>query len=636
VHVVATAGHVDHGKSTLVRALTGMEPDRFAEERRRGLTLDLGFAWTSLPVPGPDGRAAPQDVAFVDVPGHERFVSTMLAGIGPVPAVLLVVAADGGWMPQSSEHLDALSALGVRHGLLVVTRADLADPAAATAQAREHLAGTPLAGIADVAVSAATGAGMDALRAALADVLAGLPAPDPAAPVRLWVDRSFTVRGAGTVVTGTLPAGRVRVGDELALPGGGRAAVRGLQELGRPVTEATGVARVAVNLRGVAAGAVRRGHALTTPGTTVETSEVDVRLQPAGGAAGGAGGPGPAAGPAALPEQLLLHLGSAAVPVHVRPLGDSSARLRLHSPLPLRIGDAGLLRDPGAHRVLAGTTVLDPAPPPLRRRGAARERAHVLAGLDGVPDATGELARRGTARRADLLAMGVGAGDLEAAAAAPGVLSDGEWLVDAAAAGPLRARLAAEVAAHARDRPLEPGLPVEAARRRLGLPTPALVTALLTTPGAAPGATPGGASGDLVVREGRVLPRTAATASGPALPPEVGSAVQAVLRDLAAAPYAAPEADRLRELGLGPRELAAAVRAGALARVADGVYLSPQALAGAAAALAALEQPFTLSQARQAWGTTRRVAVPLLELLDRRGATHRLPDARRTLARAGT
>ena len=160
MHVLATAGHVDHGKSTLVRALTGMEPDRYAEERRRGMTIDLGFAWTDLPS-GP--------VAFVDVPGHERFVTTMLAGVGPVPAVLLVVAADEGWMPQTGEHVDALVALGVRHGLLVVTRSDLMEPELALEEARERLAGTPLAGIDAVAVSAATGAGLAELRAAMDD-----------------------------------------------------------------------------------------------------------------------------------------------------------------------------------------------------------------------------------------------------------------------------------------------------------------------------------------------------------------------------------------------------------------------------------------------------------------------------------
>src|ERR1700743_2995859 len=160
MYVVATAGHVDHGKSTLVRALTGMEPDRWAEERRRGMTIDLGYAWMTLP--------GGEQLAFVDVPGHERFVPNMLAGLGPGPAVMFVVAADGGWMPQSAEHLAAVDALGVRHGLLAVTRADLADPAPAIRQARAEIARTSLVPVEAVAVSAVTGQGLDELRSALA------------------------------------------------------------------------------------------------------------------------------------------------------------------------------------------------------------------------------------------------------------------------------------------------------------------------------------------------------------------------------------------------------------------------------------------------------------------------------------
>src|SRR4030095_14875753 len=176
VYVVATAGHVDHGKSTLVRALTGMEPDRWAEERRRGMTIDLGVAWATRAA-GRAGTTLPAGptVACVDVPGHERFVPNMLAGVGPVPAVLLVVAADEGWMPQTGEHVDALVALGVRRGLLVVTRSDLMEPELAVEEARERLAGTPLAGIEAVAVSAVTGAGMGELRAALDTLVKGLP-----------------------------------------------------------------------------------------------------------------------------------------------------------------------------------------------------------------------------------------------------------------------------------------------------------------------------------------------------------------------------------------------------------------------------------------------------------------------------
>ncbi|MFD0428409.1 GTP-binding protein [Streptomyces zhihengii] len=213
MRVVATAGHVDHGKSTLIHALTGTHPDRLAEERRRGLTIDLGFAWTDLPS-GNGWRSS----TYRDT----RFVPTMLAGVGPVPAVLFVVAADEGWKPQSAEHLAALDALGVRHGLLVVTRRDVADPGPATAEARERIRSSTLGDVEAVAVSARTGRGLDGLRAALDRLVARLPDGNAASPVRLWIDRSFTVRGSGLVVTGTLGAGRISRGDILTTARSGR------------------------------------------------------------------------------------------------------------------------------------------------------------------------------------------------------------------------------------------------------------------------------------------------------------------------------------------------------------------------------------------------------------------------------
>src|SRR5690606_23172060 len=215
-HVVATAGHVDHGKSTLVRALTGMEPDRWEEERRRGLTIDLGFVWTTLP----SGR----EVAFVDVPGHGRFIRNALAGLAAVPVVCFVVAADEGWSAQSTDHRDAIAALGIRHGLIVVTKADrAADLVAATIErARSEFAHTGLRAAPAVAVSAVQGTGLDRLRQVLDNVLAEAPAPDASGRLRLWIDRSFSVSGAGTVVTGTLVAGTLTKGDRLVVVGHGQ------------------------------------------------------------------------------------------------------------------------------------------------------------------------------------------------------------------------------------------------------------------------------------------------------------------------------------------------------------------------------------------------------------------------------
>ncbi|OZV72958.1 selenocysteine-specific translation elongation factor [Micromonospora echinospora] len=580
--VVATAGHVDHGKSTLVRALTGMEPDRWAEERRRGMTIDLGFAWTSLP--------SGATVAFVDVPGHERFVPNMLAGVGPVPAALLVVAADEGWMPQSAEHLAVLDALGVSFGLVAVTRADLADPGPVVARVRAEVAGTSLGAVEVVPVSAVTGVGLPALRAALDRLGARLPVPVVDGPVRLWVDRCFTVRGAGTVVTGTLRAGRLRVGDEVVVAADGtRVRVRGLHSLGTARDEVAAVARVAVNLRGVARERVARGDALVTPEAFGRTELVDVRVS--------------GALVADLPGAVMLHVGSAAVPVRVRPLGPDTARLRLARSLPLVVGDRAVLRDPGRRLVAGGVTVLDVAPPPLSRRGAAAARAGALAGVDGRADPVGEVRRRRLVRASDLARMGV------PVTVAPVV---GDWLVDPEHWAGLGARLVAEVSRYAVEHPLESGVPVEVLRRRLGLPERSLVEALVRAP--------------LRVRAGRVV-------AGPVsvLPEPVARAVDRLAVELRSRPFRAPEADRLVELGLGAREVGAAVRAGVLLRLAGTVVLLPGAVEEAVRVLAGLPQPFTLSAARQALDTTRRVAVPLLELLDSRGLTRRLPGDVRTV-----
>ncbi|MEV0593469.1 selenocysteine-specific translation elongation factor [Nonomuraea cavernae] len=581
MHVVATAGHVDHGKSTLVRALTGMEPDRLEEERRRGLTIELGYAWAALP----SGRV----LAFVDVPGHERFLGTMLAGVGPVPAVMFVVAADEGWMPQSEEHLVALEALGVRHGLLVVTRCDLRDPAAAMEQARVRLAAAGLAGVEALAVSGRTGQGVAELRKALDRLVAALPRPDPAAPVRLWVDRAFTVPGSGTVVTGTLPEGTISVGDRLELDGE-TVGVRSLESLKESLTSVSGVARVAVNLRG--RGLPERGQALVTPGRWTYTDLVDVRISPAGAAEG------------ELPGRLTAHLGSAAVVCESRPLGPRVLRLRLARPLPLHLGDVLLLRDPGRDRgevrVLAGASVLDVRPPALRRRGAARARAALLE--SAAPDAASALRLHRLLRTSELLAMGVAPRE----GAEPVC---GDWHADPAHWAELAERLAEVAGRHAAAHPLEPGMPVEAARHELGLPDRRLVVALVRPP--------------LAVVEGRILSRP------PGLPAPVARAVERLGLELAASPFQAPEAGRLAELGLGIRELAAAVRAGRLLRVGEGVVLLPGADARAAELLRDLPQPFTVSQARQALGTSRRVAVPLLELLDRTGLTERVDGVHR-------
>jgi selenocysteine-specific elongation factor len=579
MHVVATAGHVDHGKSTLVRALTGTDPDRLAEERRRGLTIELGYAWTELEGPG--------EVAFVDVPGHERFLSTMLAGVGPVPVALLVVAADDPWMPQAAEHLAALDALGVEHGLIAVTRADLADPAPAMARALEEVARTSLAGARAVAVSAPTGAGLDVLRAELARLLAAAPAPDPGGPVRLWVDRRFGVRGAGTVVTGTLPSGTIAVDDVLATPGGERVRVRGLEALGRERSRISGPARVALNLGGRVPEAIGRGTPLLDEGAYHTTSIVDVELS----------------ADDRVPQRPQLHIGSAQISVHARPLGGRFHRLVLTDPLPLRFGDRAVLRDPGDRRVW-GVRVVDPAPPDLNRRGAAAARAQALAGLDGTVGT--HLALRGIARAELLERCGV-RGDVP-----PDAVRAGAWLVSPAEAARWRRALQEHVAAADRG-----GVTPAAAAHALGLPEAVIAEALVAPP--------------LEYAEGRI--RRIGSADASLLSPAQKAALARLRSLLTAEPFAAPTADQLAEAGIDDATLAALHRARQVLRLAPGIVLLPDAADRALDRLAALPQPFTTSQARQAWGTSRRVALPLLAHLDASRRTVRLADDTRRLTR---
>jgi selenocysteine-specific elongation factor len=582
MHVVATAGHVDHGKSTLVQALTGSDPDRLDEEHRRGLSIELGYCWTTLPGAG--------EVAFVDVPGHQRFVPTMLTGVGPVPAVLFAVAADDTWMPQAAEHLRALEAFGVDHAVVAVTRGDLADPGPMMDRARQEMACAGLRNAEVVAANGRTGTGLPKLRRALATMLGSLPRADPSADVRLWVDRCFTVRGAGTVVTGTLREGTLSAGDTLA-HGSDHVRVRGVQTLGREVRSVHGVARVALRLGGGVPDDLRRGSVLVAPQAWRDTEVVDVRLS-------GDGRP---------PGRPVLHIGATAVGCHCRPLGDEHARLALERPLPLRVGDRALLRDTGSARIW-GVRVLDPAPPSVRRRGAARRRGERLAAIAHLPDLGDELDRRGTVRGSLLRGIGVPLENAENLA----VQADG-WLLDRRRVDDLSRRLADLVRTHAREQPLSAGLPVRAAAQALELPSPGLVPGLLP--------------GCMHIRDGRILSR-----AGSELPEDVEAAVRRLQDELGKQPFRAPDAARLTELGLHRQALAAAEKAGRLLRLSDAVVLLPGADDRAAEALAALPQPFTASQARVHLDTTRRVVLPLLDLLDRRGLTTRLPDDRRRVS----
>ena len=591
MYVIATAGHVDHGKSTLVNALTTMDPDRWEEEKQRGLTIDLGFAWTTL--------KSGADVAFVDVPGHERFIANTLAGLGPAPAVMLVIAADEGWKEQTSEHLEAIDALGIERGIIVLTRMDNGQRIS-EADVRDKVAGTSLSVAPIFAVSARTGEGMEELRGGIDKLL---PADEVlqqacAMPARMWIDRAFSIKGAGTVVTGTWAAGSVNIGDRLKLvtaSGEHDVTVRGLHSENSAVDKAEPVMRLALNLRGVDADAISRGDVLTEAESTWWQPEViDVRWR---------------TGPKldSVPRKLNLHVGTASVPVHVRGLDAEHARLTLQGrAFPLRLGDRLALRGPGLD-ALAGVEVVDMDPPLLNRRGAPVRRAQAL--RDQNPfDASAYVARKEAVMKETLAAAGFDVANKPAS-----LVEFRSWWVNAQAIARWTAQLRTLFDTHLTDHHLSDGLPLATALSALALPDDSLVSIAV--------------AGARLKRDGAIIrdPHAALRDLGPA-----EKSVAIVEAQLTKEPFVAPDAGTLDELGLGPIELAAAERAGRLLRVGP-IVLLPSAPQQAAEILGQQPGEFTLSQARQALGTTRRVAVPLLEYMDARGLTRRTSDSARVL-----
>ncbi len=349
---VGTAGHIDHGKTSLVEALTGKNTDRLPEEHERGISIDLGYA----PLELPDGTS----LSVVDVPGHERFVRTMVAGASGIDLFLLVIDAGEGARPQTHEHLAILRLLGIEHGVVALTKADLVDDETlelARIEAEELVPGASV-----IATSARTGAGLDELRTALAEAAARVTRHDAGGPARLHVDRSFTLRGIGTVVTGTLWSGTIGEGDELRVEPRGRGVrARSVQVHDRPVERAEAGQRVAVSLPGVERHEFRRGDVLVTPGAFRPSFRLDVTLEPLG----------------EIPPRVMLHHGTAETAARVARVGNRFAQLRLSHPVVAARGDRVVLR---AETTVAGGIVLDPSPP--RHADAARfealERGEVL------------------------------------------------------------------------------------------------------------------------------------------------------------------------------------------------------------------------------------------------------------------
>src|SRR6266852_4977491 len=398
--IIGTAGHIDHGKTALVRALTGVDADRLPEEKRRGITIDIGFADLDLG----DVR-----IGFVDVPGHERFVKNMLAGAHGIDVVALVIAADESVMPQTREHFDICRLLGVRQGLVVITKKDLVEEdllQLVRAEAEGLVAGSFLEDAPVITVSSRTGEGIDELKTALR--AAGQQAPSRSSDfvTRLPIDRAFTMRGFGAVVTGTLIAGEISEGEELELlPAGARARVRGVQVHGAPVARGFAGQRTAINLGGVEAAEIERGMTLTLPGRLRPTQIVDVQVQMLADA------------PRALRsrQRVRVHLGAAEVFARVRVLAEGSeikpgkngfAQLRFESPVVAALGDRFILRSYSPSRTIGGGRILDAFAMKHRTKEvtAVRARLKVLLGSDRAAQLSSFVENANGLRRADIAA----------------------------------------------------------------------------------------------------------------------------------------------------------------------------------------------------------------------------------------
>lgn len=588
--VVGTAGHVDHGKSTLISSLTGIEPDRWEEERRRGLTIDLGFAWMRLP----SGRS----VSFVDVPGHERYIKNMLAGIEAIDAALFLVAANEGWMPQSEEHLAVLDLLGVDRGVVALTKVDLIDEELADLvemDTVEHLEGTVGARWPVIRVSAPLGSGLRRLAKGLDAALAG-HRPENFGRPRLWIDRAFTIRGAGAVVTGTLLDGRLVVGDRVEIwPGPGTARIRGLESHGEPLDEVGPGWRVAANLVGLGRHAPARGNVLTSPGQWRSTDSFVAMVKPA-----------------RYVKELSakgayhLHVGSGAWPVRFTPLekgpGALLAHLQLNEGLLLAMGDRFVLRETGRRMVVGGGRIVDPSPPPTfaRRRGVGRRLAG-LAGASPGEHADGLLAVRGRAELAELAAHT--RGGIPSKCVTAGGVALSEELAQS-----FVSRLESLVGEYQRRHPFRQGMPAAQAASELGIERAILAELAKAHPH--------------LHWEGTVVWDAGARPDlDPAQLPEWLEARQRFSEGGLLTP--SPSA-----LGLEEDLIYALVRVGELIRISVSVFYLPDQVEELLGIAARLEQPFTVSGFRAAAGLSRKYAVPFLEWTDSQGRTRRRGDLR--------
>ncbi len=631
MRVIGTAGHVDHGKSTLITALTGIDPDRLREEKERGMTIDLGFAWLTLP--------SGQEVSIIDVPGHERFIKNMLAGVGGIDIALLVVAADEGIMPQTREHLAILDLLNIRAGVVAVTKRDLVEDdwlELVLAEIEETLAGTTLAGAPLVPVSAVTGYGLDALRTTLDQLLLRAPAKPNTGWPRLPIDRVFTIAGFGTVVTGTLVHGELRVGQEIEIvPGGKRGRVRGLQSHKRRVEVVPAGTRVAVNVSGLGTEDVQRGDVLTAPGWLRPTRAIDVRLRLL------------ASAPRPLPHNALVMFHTGAVEAMARvglldrdalqPGESGWAVLRLDQEVAVVKDDLFIVRQPSPSLTLGGGVIVEPYP-----RRHRRFQPQVLATLEvlerGLPEeivleqlqsrepadyAALEkrcaLAAAETRRVVEQLLAEQRVVALDTAAGEAARLTPATVLISAAGWQRLVGQVERVLAAYHQEFPLRRGMAREELRTRLGLEARLFARALgvLLARGH-------------VVEEGPVLVRL--PGHEVVFTAQQEQRIAALRERLRAAGVSPPSRAELEAaVGLPPEVVQALIERGDLVEVApDLVYLREtyDELVAAVRAMIAEEGSVTVARYRDRFQTSRKYALALLEHLDQVRVTRRVGDER--------
>ncbi|MBX3071856.1 MAG: selenocysteine-specific translation elongation factor [Thermomicrobiales bacterium] len=619
--VIGTAGHVDHGKSTLVRALTGIDPDRLAEEKARSMTIDLGFAWFDLP----GGRSA----SIVDVPGHEHFIKNMLAGIGGIDVALLVVAADEGPMPQTREHLAIIDLLGIDHGVVALTKTDLSEPDLVDYVAEEIaelLAATSMAGATIVPVSASSGAGLPDLASAL-DAAAARSGQTSSGPARLPIDRVFSVAGFGTVVTGTMLGGTFQTGDELAvLPGGSNVRVRGLQSHNQHVERVSGGMRAAINISGPGDQRVRRGDVLTRSGALVSTHRIDVHLRLLADA------------PATLTQNARVDLFTGATESAAQlTLLESEAlepgqtqlvQMRLASPVAVAAGDRFIVRQASPSATIGGGIVLDPAPRRHRRFDPAVLRR--LQGLvNGDPlamarNAIGERPVRREQIEADLAAT---VDPSDGASAIQQLLDTGEitgldrtaehsarWLISTDAWNRFERAAADAIDQFHLTHPLRPGMPLEELRAsfKLDLRQFDVMIGELERSG-------------VLVRDGALLRSPSFVLLFDETTQRRVDRYLGALRERPADPPPPQEFDIDAEV------LAALEHQGSVVKLSDAMAFDSDAytnLATLTLDFLAKHGTISLAEFRDLAGTTRKYAQALLEDFDRRRLTRRVGDVR--------